>query len=163
MDLIIAADRRWAIGNKGGLLCHLSGDMKYFKEKTTGNVIVMGRATLESFPKPKGLPNRVNIVLSRNPEYQAEDVTVCHSDEELRQELRKYPDRKIFIIGGESIYRKYYKECENLFVTKIDAEFEADRWFVDIDQDPEFRIAWESEPQEEHGIRYRFVRYEKVR
>ena len=67
MNLILAADKNWALGNEGGLLCHIPGDLKYFKEKTTGKTVVMGRGTLESLPNGRGLPNRHNIVLSSQP------------------------------------------------------------------------------------------------
>ena len=74
MDIIVAVDADWGIGKDGDLLQRISADMKYFREKTTGNVLVMGRKTLESFPNKKPLPNRVNIVLTKNKDYQAEGV-----------------------------------------------------------------------------------------
>ena len=79
MNLIAAADENWGIGKNGGLLAHISGDMKYFRETTKGKVVVMGRKTLESFPGGKPLKNRVNIVLTQNQDFAPEGVTVCHS------------------------------------------------------------------------------------
>ena len=72
MNLIVAADRNWGIGKDNGLLASLPTDMKYFREHTQGKVVVMGRKTLESMPGGKPLPNRVNYVLTANPDYQAE-------------------------------------------------------------------------------------------
>lgn len=69
MELIAAADKNWAIGRDGKLLCHLPGELKYFKEKTTGKTVVMGRKTLESLPGSKPLPNRRNIVLTKDPSF----------------------------------------------------------------------------------------------
>ncbi|MBP3895001.1 MAG: dihydrofolate reductase, partial [Mogibacterium sp.] len=66
MNLIVAADNKWGIGRDGGLLCHLPSDMKYFREKTKGKVVVMGRKTFESLPGGKGLPDRINYVLTTN-------------------------------------------------------------------------------------------------
>lgn len=83
MDIIVAVDADWGIGKDGDLLQRISADMKYFREKTTGNVLVMGRKTLESFPNKKPLPNRVNIVLTKNKDYQAEGVVLCHDLAEL--------------------------------------------------------------------------------
>ena len=82
MNLIAAADEAWGIGKDGGLLAHLPGDMKYFRETTQGKVVVMGRKTLESFPGGRPLKNRTNIVLTRNGAYQPEGVRVCRSREE---------------------------------------------------------------------------------
>ena len=83
--MILAADRNWGIGNKGQLLCHLSGDLKYFKQTTLGHTVIMGRATLESLPGKRGLPGRRNIVLTSQPDFEAERVdAVCHNLEELR-------------------------------------------------------------------------------
>ena len=77
MDIIVAVDEKWGIGKDGDLLHPISADLKYFRQKTTGNVLVMGRKTLESFPNKKPLPNRVNIVLTKNKEYAAEGVVLA--------------------------------------------------------------------------------------
>lgn len=83
MNLIAAVDSNWALGYQGQLLVRISADMKQFKEKTTGNIIVAGRKTLESFPGGKPLPNRVNLVLSKNKSFFYEGVQVCSSVEEV--------------------------------------------------------------------------------
>ena len=103
MNLIAAADENWGIGKNGGLLAHISGDMKYFRETTKGKVVVMGRKTLESFPGGKPLKNRVNIVLTQNQDFAPEGVTVCHSIEETLKTLKQYPKEDVFIIGGGMI------------------------------------------------------------
>lgn len=105
MKLIAAADKNWAIGKDGELLVRISEDMKNFSAITTGNVIVMGRKTLESFPGGKPLPNRVNIVLTHEKDYNGKGAIVVHSEEELWEELSKYDTDSIFVTGGESIYR----------------------------------------------------------
>lgn len=104
MKLIAAADKNWAIGKDGELLVRISEDMKNFSAMTTGNVIVMGRKTLESFPGGKPLPNRVNIVLTHKKDYNGKGAIVVHSEEELWEELSKYDTESIFVTGGESIY-----------------------------------------------------------
>ena len=93
LDVYKRQDKNWAIGNKGGLLCHLSGDLKYFKERTQGKTVVMGRPTLESLPGGKPLPKRENIVLTTRADYAPEGVLVVHSAVELDEVLaRREPD-----------------------------------------------------------------------
>ena len=87
MNLIVAVDKNWAIGKDNKLLVSIPDDMKFFRETTTGKVVVMGRKTLESFPNSKPLPNRVNIVLTRDAKYEAKGAIIVHSKEELNEEL----------------------------------------------------------------------------
>ncbi|MBQ3772896.1 MAG: dihydrofolate reductase, partial [Pseudobutyrivibrio sp.] len=112
MNLIVAVDKNWAIGKDNKLLVSIPDDMKFFRETTTGKVVVMGRKTLESFPNSKPLPNRVNIVLTRDAKYEAKGAVVVHSKEELNEELKKYNSDDIYVIGGESIYRLMLDECD---------------------------------------------------
>ena len=94
MNIIVNADKNWAIGKNNSLLVRIPADMKYFRQMTEGNIVVMGRKTLESFPQGRPLANRVNIVISHNPDYQVKDAIVVHSVEEARRSLcnrrRKY-------------------------------------------------------------------------
>jgi len=160
MNLILAADENWAIGYKGGLLCHIPGDLKFFKEQTSGSTVVMGRATLESLPGSKGLPGRTNIVLTGNKDFAAEKVQiVVHSMEELTEELKKHDD--VFVIGGESVYKTLLPLCDTCYITRIYEQFPADRYFVDLDVDVNFKVTWKSDMKEENGIRYRFFKYER--
>lgn len=158
--MILAADRNWGIGNKGQLLCHLSGDLKYFKQTTLGHTVIMGRATLESLPGKRGLPGRRNIVLTTRRDFTAERVdTVCHNLDELREAAKDDPDA--FVIGGADVYAQLLPWCDTVYITKIDAEFPADRRFRNLDMDPAFQITRQSGEMEENGIRYRFVKYER--
>ena len=161
MKAIVAVDRNWAIGNCGQLLCHVPGDLKYFKEKTKGKVVLMGRATYESLPGRRPLPDRVNAVLSRNPEFDA-PCCVCHTQQELMEILDDYHKEDIYIIGGESVYRQYLPYCDVVYVTKIEDEFEADTFFPNLDQREDFELVWSSEPHVEDGVVYRFTEYHRV-
>lgn len=160
MKAIVVVDRNWAIGKDGRLLVHLPGDLKYFKERTKGKVVVMGRTTLESLPGGKPLPERTNIVLSRNQDYEAE-CPACHSAEELLQDLKRYDTDDIYIIGGAEVYRQFLPYCDSVYVTKIDEEFPADQYFENLDALPEWEQVWEDEPREEKGVRYVFTEYRK--
>ncbi len=161
MKLILAADENWAIGRDGGLLCHIPGDLKYFKERTRGKTVVMGRPTLESLPGGKPLPNRDNIVLTTRENYAPEGVLIVHSEDELDDVLKKYDGDDVFIIGGGKVYREFLPKCDTCYITKIYQKFEADTWFVNLDEMNEFEIVWQSEVQEEKGIRYQFFEYRR--
>lgn len=161
MDLIVAADKNWGIGKDGGLLADLPTDMKYFREHTTGKVVVMGRKTLESLPGKKGLPKRTNIVLTTNPDYEAERCTIVNSEDELFEEISKYEPEEVMLMGGGAMYNKYYKLCDKLYVTKIDAVLDADTFIANFDEDPDFEIESESEPITENGLTFKFVVYKK--
>ena len=90
MNIIVAADKNWAIGKDNKLLVSIPADMKMFRQETTGKVVVMGRKTLESFPNGLPLKNRTNIVLTHNPNYKVNDAIIVHSLDELHEELKKY-------------------------------------------------------------------------
>lgn len=157
MNLIVAVDSKWGIGKNNGLLAHLPSDMKYFKEHTTGKVVVMGRKTLESMPGKKGLPNRINIVLTANKNYSADGVIVVHSDEELFAKLKAYKDDDVYIIGGKSMYNKYYNMCNKLFITMMEADLNADVRIKHLFNNPNYKKVSEKPPITENGITYKFI------
>ncbi|MCI5722046.1 MAG: dihydrofolate reductase [Firmicutes bacterium] len=161
MKLIMAADRNWAIGKDGDLLCHLPGDLKYFKEKTVGKTVIMGRGTLESLPGKKPLPKRENIVISGNPDYAVPGAVVLHSHEELFDYIRDKDSDEVMVMGGGRVYRELLPYCDTCYITRIYESFDADTWFVNLDEMPEFEIVWQSELQEENGIQYRFLEYRR--
>ena len=163
MNLIVAVDNRWGIGRGGGLLASIPTDMKYFREHTSGKVVVMGRKTLESMPGRRGLPKRTNYVLTTDPDYEAERCIIVNSEDELREALSQYEPDDVFIIGGAHLYNKFYRMCDRLYVTKMDADLDADTFITNFDEDPDFETVSESEPITENGITYRFVVYQKRR
>lgn len=134
MKAILSADRNWGIGNGNKLLVSIPSDMKFFRQTTTGKVVVMGRKTLESFPNGQPLKNRTNIVLTENPDYRVKDAVIVHSKEELLKTLEQYDTEDIYIIGGESVYRMMLPYCDTVLVTKIDRAFQADTFFPDLDE-----------------------------
>ena len=112
MNVIVAVDSHWGIGNKGELLVRIPNDHKFFREETTGKVVVLGRKTLETFPQGLPLKNRTNIILSSNQDYQVRDAVVVHNLEELMEELKKYRSEDIYIVGGDSVYRQLLPYCD---------------------------------------------------
>lgn len=161
MNLIAAVDKNWAIGCQNKLLTSIPEDMKFFRQTTTGKVVVMGRKTLESFPGKKPLKNRTNIVLTKNPSYQAEGAIVVHNEDELWEELKKYDSEDIFVIGGESIYRQFLDECDKAYITKIEYAYTADAYFPNLDEKEEWKITAESEEHTCFDLEYFFLTYEK--
>lgn len=138
MKMIVAVDRNWGIGKDGGMLTAIPEDLEFFKNKTMGHVVVMGRKTFESFPEKKALPGRTNIVLTANPDWTGEGAVVVHSREELEQKLRAYDSDSIYIIGGGQVYRNYLERCDLVYVTHIDADYEADTWFPNLAEHEHF-------------------------
>jgi dihydrofolate reductase len=128
--IIAAVGKNRELGNKGGLpLWRLSTDMARFKKLTEGSVVVMGRKTFESFPdKYRPLPNRKNIVLTRDKNWKQENV---ESYENLNQ--ASVTD-SIWVIGGGEIYKQYIDEADELHITHVDGEFDADTFFPSIDE-----------------------------
>ena len=161
MNIIAAVDKNWAIGNKGELLVRIPADMKFFRETTTGKVVVMGRKTLESFPGGQPLKNRTNIVLSHNENYQKPGAIVLHSMDELWDELKKYRSEDIYVVGGAGIYEQLLAHCDVAYVTKIDYEFDADVYFPNLDERPEWQVSADSEEQTYFDLEYSFYKYEK--
>lgn len=161
MRMILAADEKWGIGKDGDLLCHIPGDLKYFKERTLGKTVVMGRVTLESLPGRKGLPGRRNIVLTKQEDYVAENAETVCSEEELWSALTGVAPEDIFVIGGEKIYKTLLPFCDKIYVTKMYQDFAADRFFVNLDEDVDFEAKELSDIQEENGIKYQFFVYDR--
>ena len=163
MIAILHADKEWGIGKRNDLMFSLPLDMKFFRETTTGKVVVMGRKTLESFPNGLPLKNRTNIVLTRNKNYKVNDAIIVHSMEELHEELKKYNSEDIYIIGGEQIYKALVDECDVAHITKIDYAYDADAYFPNLDEKPEWRIVADSEEQTYFDLEFYFYKYEKVK
>ncbi len=160
MDLIVAVDNNWAIGNKGDLLVSIPEDHKFFRQTTMGGVVVLGRKTLAGFPNGLPLAGRDNIILSTNPNYEVKGGTVVHSKEELFEELKKYKDRQIFVIGGGKIYEMLLPYCKYAHVTKIDYNYEADTYFPDLDKLDNWKIIADSDEHTYFNLEFYFYKYE---
>ncbi len=158
MDAIVAVDRNWAIGFRGGLLTHLSADLRHFKEMTLGKPVLMGRSTLESLPGGRPLPGRRNLVLSASlPE--GEGYTLLRSLAEACRCAAEEPE--LMLIGGASVYAALLPCCERVYVTKMDAAFPADCYFPDLDRLPDWQVEEEGPLLEENGLRFRYVTYRR--
>ena len=160
MNLIVAADKNWAIGKEQELLVRIPADMKMFREMTMGHVIVMGRKTLESFPGGMPLPKRTNIVLTRQEDYDGHGALIVHNMEELKECLSAYDEDDIFIIGGGTIYKMMLPYCKNAYVTRLDYAYQADTYMPDLDRDENWVLVEKGEEQTCFDLIYYFTRYE---
>ena len=160
MQLIAAVSENWGIGKDNALLFRIPQDMKFFREMTTGKVVVMGRKNLESFPGGKPLKNRTNIVLSKNPEFKCDGAEVCSSVEEVLK--LPYDDEDIFVIGGETVYRQMLEYCDICYITKVYDTVPADKFMVNLDEADDWRLTEESEEIQDNGHTIQFCRYERI-
>ena len=161
MKLIVAVDRKWGIGNKGDLLISIPEDMKFFKEKTTGNTVVMGKNTLLSLPGGKPLKNRNNIVIALERDFNVDGCIMAYSIEEFLEKANDFDKDNIFVIGGGSIYKQLLPYCDTAYITYIDKEFEADTFIPNLDELSDWKIESQSEEKEYDGIKYVYRTYVK--
>lgn len=156
--IVAVAGKKRVIGKAGGMPWHIPEELKRFKEITIGHPIIMGRKTHESIGKV--LPERTNIVISRDPVYQAEGIIVAHSLEKAIQLAKDQPgSQEVFVIGGGEIYKQALPITDKLYLTVIDQEIAGDTFFPDYS---EFKkIVWQSEEYESDRFKYRFLELEK--
>ena len=150
----IAKDR--GIGNKNKLLVHLPPDLKHFKNITSGHMVIMGQTTFESIGFP--LPNRVNVIMTKDKDFEAKGCTIVYSMEEALEVAKNSGDDEAFFIGGASIYAQAIKYADKLYLTIMDKVWEADTFFPGYD---EFNLASESEEQEYEGLKFKYTEFTK--
>lgn len=158
MKAILHVDKEWGIGKNNSLMFHIPRDMKFFKETTIGNVVVMGSNTLKSFPNGKPLKDRINIVLYPNGE-KRDDCIIVNSLEELFAEIKKYPPEKVFVIGGGMMYKTLLPYCSEVLVTKVNANGSADTFFENLDLSPDFKLTYTSDPVVTNNLEITFTTY----
>lgn len=174
ISAIVCVDKNWGIGYQGELLVHIPEDMRFFKEKTNGNTVIMGRKTYDSLPI-KPLPNRENIVITRMAykdeygRYKDEDGVVYTELQRVKDVfnfMKKYLPHscnEVFVIGGESIYKELVPYCDTIYVTKVDYAFEnVDTYFPNLENIPEWEIESTSEIKEYNDFKYQFCTYQKT-
>ncbi|MBE5741707.1 MAG: dihydrofolate reductase [Clostridiales bacterium] len=154
---IVAVDKNWGIGKKNDLLFSLPLDMKFFRQTTLDKTVCMGYNTLLSFPNSNPLPRRKNIVLC--PEgIEREDAVIVHTLDGMLAELKK-EDGDVFVIGGAMFYKTMLPYCEEVLVTKVDADGEAEVFYDNLDENPDFTCVKSGEPIETNGYNIQFTTY----
>ena len=162
LSIIVAKAKNNIIGKNNSLLWNLPEDMKYFKEKTLGHTVIMGRKTFESIGK--ALQERENIVFSQNPDFKVKDeiVKIVHSMLEIKEYIDD--EKENFVIGGAMIYNLLMPYVEKLYVTEIDKDFEGDAFFPKIDEK-----MWKETTRikgnvdNKNDFNYDFVVYERIK
>lgn len=166
MILIFAVDNNWNIGYDGDMLFKISEDLKRFRRLTEGNIVIMGRKTFETLPNKRALPNRINIVITRDREYSASDVIVINSLEELfplLEKLNSNNEMNNFVIGGGNIAQQLISYCHKAYITKVFKTFEvADTLIPNLDLDADWKIVNESEVYSQDDLLYKYVDYIRV-
>ncbi len=157
MRAIVAVDNKWGIGKNNDLLFSIPEDMKFFRETTKGKVVVMGSNTLRSFPNGNPLKNRVNIVLSSK--LKRDDCIVVDSVENLLEEIKKYPEDDVFLIGGAMLYNSLLPYCKEALVTKVDADGNATVFFNNLDLLKDWTLTKTSDIIESNGYKIKFTTY----
>lgn len=160
LTIIVAKSENNIIGRENQLIWHLPNDLKHFKNLTSGHPIIMGRKTFDSIGKP--LPNRTNIVITRNSKWNVEGVLLANSLDKAIEKAKEF-DSEIFIIGGGKIYEQAMKLADVLVVTEVHHSFEGDTKFPEIDLSIWKEVSREKfEKDEKHAFHYSFVRYERI-
>lgn len=162
LNLIASVDLNCGIGKDGNLLFPIKRDMERFRELTTGNIVIMGRKTLDSLPDGKPLPNRVNIVLTRDKTFKRDSVIVCNSLGELSDALNAHPKKQAFVIGGGEIYRLLLPYCSTAYITRVNAAKPADTHIINLDENAEWTQVEQSAEFIENDISFTFRIYKRI-
>ncbi len=164
MILIAAVDRNWSIGRRGELLVRIPLDQKRFQSVTMGGVVIMGRKTFESLPNPGYLPDRKNVVLTKDVTYKCKNAMVVHSVDECVAYIKTLEDAgvspdRIFCIGGGQVYSLLLPYCDRAFITMIDYDYEADTHMPCLDELPDWTLEEESDEMTYFDLEFYFRTY----
>jgi len=161
MNFIVAVSKDYAIGKDNNLLFNLPSDLKYFKQMTSGKVVVMGQNTYLSLPK-RPLPNRINIVLSNDYNFDDDNIIIVRSIDELFNKIALYPEDDVMICGGASVYNLMMDYCKTAYITMIDASVPADTFIHNLDKMNNWQLIKESEIMQENGLSFTFREYHNL-
>ena len=173
ISAIVAVDKDWGIGYQGQLLEHLPPDMKYFKELTMGNIVIMGRKTWDSLPV-KPLINRHNVIISKSiPETKLPQIITDREDPvtflqmnsliQNWEKVKRFSNKEIFIIGGGEIYKQLLPYCDRVYVTFIGKSHDnVDTYFPNLDKDPNWEVSTCTELRDYGNTPYAFLTYDRI-
>ncbi|MEE2700270.1 MAG: dihydrofolate reductase [Bacteroidota bacterium] len=164
VSLIVAVSENGVIGKDNDLIWHLPNDMRFFKETTTGHHVIMGRKNFESIPhKFRPLPNRTNVIITRQTDYKAEGCIVVHAVEEALAIAKKNADEEVFIIGGGQIYELVLEAdlVDKIYLTKVHNTFDGDTYFPELNDDWKEVEKIQNQADEKHLYNYDFITFQK--
>lgn len=160
INIVVAKASNNVIGAKNDLIWHLPNDLKHFKSLTSGHPIIMGRKTFESLGRP--LPNRTNIVVTRDQNWNAEGIEITSSLVKAIETAKKI-DEDVYIIGGGNIYKQAMEFTDVLYITEVHHEFDGDTYFPEIDSEEWEEVDREDfKKDEKHPYAYSFVTYRRI-
>ena len=162
MNFIVAVDTKWGIGKNNDLLFSIPEDMKYFKEHTLNKTVVLGDITLYSLPNGKPLPKRKSIVMTLNPDFECEGTIICHSLDDLKKVLESENTDDVFVMGGAAIYTLLEPYCKKAYITKVNADGEAEKFIPNLDEMDNWKCVSTSEVKEHNGLTFTFNEYENT-
>ena len=161
ISLVVAVSENNMIGKNNQLLWHLPNDLKFFKNTTWGGVVIMGRKTFESVNKP--LPGRTNIIITKQPDWNAENVIVASSISDAIQKAKDLNFKEIFIIGGGEIYKESLSLADKIYLTRVHTSIEGDTFFPELQSD-EWKLMSNKDftTDEKHAFDYSFQEWERL-
>ena len=158
LSMIVTVDRNWALSNAHRPLISIPDDIKFIKDTTYGQVVMMGKHTFENHFGSSPLANRITIICTKDENYKASGVTVVHSSTQAMLAAEKY-NRDVYVLGGKRLYHDLLPLCDEVHVTAVDYSYTADAWFPNLDKRPEWVLVDESEEQTHFDVIYTFKRY----
>ena len=163
LALIVAMDQNRGIGKDNDLMWHLPAEMRFFTETTKGQIVVMGRKNYDSIPeKYRPLPNRLNVILTRNKDFKADNCLVFNTFDDCLTHFEQENERKVFIIGGGEIYKMALdsNRLNEIFITYVDGVFDADTFFPEFDeQEWKSALIGAQEIDEKHDFSFKIYQY----
>jgi len=163
MISIVAVDKNWGIGINNKMPWRIPDEQLFFKEKTYGGIVIMGRKTLESLPGGRPLKGRRNIVMTRNPDFKMDGVETAKTPEALFSLIHNEDPKKVFLIGGSQIYRLLIPYCKEAYITKVDGEYNVDAYHPNLDRDSDWQVTETlKEVVSPTGISYTIYVYENI-
>lgn len=153
--MIAAIGKNRELGKANQLLWHIPEDLKHFKEKTSRKAVIMGQKTFDSIGKP--LPDRLNVVLSNDPNFKADNIVISNSIDDAVAIAADYSG-EVFVIGGGSIYKQFMDKADKLYLTLVDKEYDADVFFPEYN---EFKMVADGDWQTSGDLKFKFTEWEK--
>lgn len=161
MKLIATVDKNWAIGYQGRKLVHIPSEERFFRFETMHKTVIMGHNALMDFPSGKPLLDRENIVLTRKKDFTQYGVTVAHSLSEALDAVKGKRTDEVYVIGGASVFEQFLPYCDEAYITRIDYEYDADKYMVNFDRLPEFSLTAVSDEQTYYDLVYEIRKYKR--